>query len=216
MLVERPRPPKVLLVEDHPLVVRGLIGLLRDELAGCEIAQVATAEEAIRAIDAGEVDVVLVDLHLPGTRGLEVIRHAVSSPKPPASIVISVETGTEHVVEALRAGARGYVSKGSDPEHIGKAIRSALRGARYLSPDLAAKVAEYVVAPRSDPEPRHRLTERETLVARRLAQGERVSDIARELGLSTKTVSTYRTRALDKLGLRTNAELVRYAMNHPL
>ncbi len=192
---------RVLVVDDHPVFRDGLTALL-DSLP--DIVVVATAADGSEAITAAErtgLDVVVMDLNLPGLSGVAATARIVALPEPPAVLVVTMVDDDDAVVAALRAGARGYVVKGATGEEIAAAVRTVAGGGAVFGPGVASHVLTLTASP--GPASPHRstggLTEREHDVLTLLAEGSSNAQIARELGLSLKTVQNYVSRILDKL-----------------
>lgn len=206
--------PRLLLVDDHAVVRRGLRALLEDRLAGLEVAEAANGDEALAQVEHA-FDAIVLDLSMPGRNGFDLlgeIKHR--APKTPV-LIMSLHAEEQYAVRALRAGAAGYVTKSAEPEQLVAAVSKVMRGGRYVSDAVAEQLA--ADAGRGNHEPRHeRLSDREFDVMRGIASGSSVSEIAEQMHLSVKTVSTYRARLLDKMGMSTNAELTRYAIEHGL
>jgi DNA-binding NarL/FixJ family response regulator len=160
-------------------------------------------------------DVVVLDITMPGRSGLEVLREIKKSKPRLPVLVLSMHPENQFAVRVLKRGASGYMTKESAPDELVGAIKKVLAGGRYVSTSLAEKLATYVstYAPQA---PQEMLSDREFQVLRLIASGKLVSEIAKELSLSVKTISTYRTRILEKMGMRNNAELMHYAMQHDL
>jgi two-component system, NarL family, invasion response regulator UvrY len=199
---------RILLVDDHPVVRHGIRSILTDRLKGSVVGEASDAEEALAQVNASQWDVVVADISLPGMSGIDLIKqlHRVKPGLP--TLVVSMHPAAQFARRALGAGAIGYLTKDSSPEEFVKAIEDARRG-----PDsgvLLNWTAKSIATPHES------LSDREYQVLRLLGSGQTASDIARDLGLSVKTVSTYRTRVLEKLGMRTSAELMRYAIENRL
>jgi len=203
---------RVLLVDDHLVVRRGF----RTMLAGApdlEVAgEAASAADALQLIDRAEFDVVCLDIALPDTSGLELLKTLKQRKPELPVIVISMYSEAAYSVRAIKLGAAGYLTKSAEPELLFAAIRHAAAGRKFVPPELGARLAEEL-AQHSSRTGHEALSEREFEVLRRIVQGQSLADIALALHLSAKTVTTYRARILDKLGLRSNAELVRYAVD---
>lgn len=206
---------RILIVDDHALLRLGLTHALSHALAKPEIGEAQDAQTGLERIRKERWDLVILDVNLPDRSGLDIIidiRHA--APKLPV-LIVSGCSEDEFAIHALKAGAGGFINKMSPPDEIMKAVRKVLNGERYLSPNLAEKIALGIL--RESDRPLHEeLSEREFQVMRQLASGKTVSQVAEELSLSVKTVSTYRARILEKMNLHTNAEMTRYAMTHRL
>lgn len=205
---------RILLVDDHAVVRRGVRAILEDRLAGIEVSEASNGEEALARLD-GTLDVVVLDLSMPGRSGFDLlgeIRHR--EPKVPV-LIMSLHAEDQYALRALRAGASGYLTKSAAPEQLVMAVTKIMKGGRYVSDLVAEKLAAEATGTSSDA--RHeRLSDREFDVMRGIASGSSVSEIAATMHLSVKTVSTYRTRLLDKMGMTNNAELTRYALEHGL
>jgi DNA-binding NarL/FixJ family response regulator len=206
---------KILLVDDHAVVRQGLRSFLESWLSPCLIAEAASGSQAIDRVASEAWDVVILDLAMPGRDGIEALR-AIRRMKPRLPIlVLSMHDENQLAIRALRAGASGYLTKDAAPEQLLDALRAVLADGKYLSPHLAAKVATALAFPQELPA-HYTLSDREFQVLRHLARGETVTEVAGELALSVKTVSTYRTRILEKLALRTNSDIVRFALDSGL
>jgi DNA-binding NarL/FixJ family response regulator len=204
---------RVLLVDDHAVLRRGVRAILEDHFPGIVVAEASNGEEALAALPA-TFDVVVLDLSMPGRSGLDLlaeIKHR--QPKLPV-LIMSLYGEEQYAVRALRAGASGYLTKAAAPEQLVGAVTKVIRGGRYISESLADRLAADLGVPASTPH--ERLSDREFDVMRGIASGRTVGEIATQMHLSVKTVSTYRTRLLDKMGMSTNAELTRYALEHGL
>ena len=160
-------------------------------------------------------DVIVLDITMPGRGGLEVLKEIKKSkPKIPV-LVLSMHPEDQFAVRVLKAGASGYMTKETAPEELVGAIKKVVAGGRHISPSLGEIMAAYLTV-KTDKPPHELLSNREFQVLRQIASGKTVSEIARELSLSVRTVSTYRTRILEKMGLKTNAELTHYAFQNQL
>jgi DNA-binding NarL/FixJ family response regulator len=206
---------KILLADDHAVVRHGLKQILADDFRRAEFGEARNAQEALDLIWKEHWDVVILDITMPGRSGLEVLREIKRSrPRLPV-LVLSMHPENQFAVRVLKRGAAGYMTKESAPEELVGAIKKVLAGGRYVSTSLAEKLATYVSSDSQKPA-QELLSDREFQVLRLIASGKIVSEIAKELSLSVKTISTYRTRILEKMGLRNNAELMHYAMQHQL
>jgi len=206
---------RILIVDDHPVVRAGLRQMIDEAPGLCVADEANTGREAIRKTRAQRYDLVLLDISLPDTSGLEVLR-TIKDEKPDLPVLmLSFHAEEQYAIRALKAGAAGYLSKESAADELISAIRHVRAGGRYVSPELAEHLAHYVADPGAAP-PHERLSDREYMVIRMLANGKSLAQIGKALIISPKTVSTYRERALSKLGLANNAELVQYAMKHDL
>jgi two-component system invasion response regulator UvrY len=206
---------KILIADDHAIVRRGLRQILADTP---DVALVGEAQNAQQVLDLARVqdwDVVVLDISMPGRGGLEVLKELKREyPKLPV-LILSMHPEDQYAVRALKAGAAGYLTKESAPEDLLTAIRKALQGGKFVSAALAEKLAAHL-ATDADQLPHERLSDREYQVLRLIASGKTVGEIAEELALSVKTISTYRARMLEKMSLKSNAELIHYAVQQGL
>ena len=206
---------RILLVDDHPVVRHGIRSILTDRFRDAVVAEAGDAPSALREVDTAHWDVVLLDISMPGPSGLDLIKQLRREHPALPLLVVSMHPAAQFARRALSAGALGYLTKDSAPEEFVIAIENARRGRRYVSNDDDSE-SLLRWQPKTLAPPHDSLSDREYQVLRLLGSGRTVSDIARALGLSVKTVSTYRTRVLEKLGMRTNAELMRYAIENHL
>lgn len=206
---------RVLVVDDHAVVRRGLAELLNEE-SDIEVrGQAGTGHETMQAVRDGEWDAVVLDLNLPDRNGLELL-HDLKLEKPKLPILIlTICSERQFAVRALRAGAAGYLTKTSAPAELVQAVRKVVTGGRYVSPELAERLAALVSSNGAEM-PHDLLSDREYQVFRLLASGRSVSQAGVELHLSGKTISTHRARILEKMGLRTNADMTVYAARNRL
>lgn len=206
---------RFLLIDDHPLVRDGLKRLLLHTYPGATVDEAGNAAEAMRHISHGPWDVVFLDIDLPDRSGLDLL-HDLKNVAPDVPILMVSGMVEEDFGErAINAGAAGYVNKSSLTEDILVAVRRVRSGKKYISQDLGARLMDKRFRPGSQAA-HEALSAREFEVLRLLGDGRTVSEIAASINLSVKTVSTYRTRVLEKLGLRTTAEIIRYALQHGL
>jgi len=208
---------RILIADDHAIVHRGWKQIVADEPDMVVAGEAATGEEALMLIRRQSWDVVVLDLSMPGRGGLEVLKELRQERRRVPVLVLSMHPEEQFAVRALRLGAAGYLTKESAPEELVKAIRKAVAGGRYVSASLAEKLAGHLGREAWDERPPHEiLSDREYLVLRLIASGKSVSTIADELALSVKTISTYRARILEKMGMKNNAELTHYAISRGL
>jgi DNA-binding NarL/FixJ family response regulator len=206
---------RALITDDHAVVRRGLKELLTDSRKIEVLGEASNAREALDQVRNGRWDVVILDINLPDRNGLDLLRD-VKREKPDLPVLIlSVCSEDQFAVRALRSGAAGYLTKASAPAQLVDAVEKVAGGGRYISPAVAERLAVLVGSDREGM-PHEALSEREYQVTRMLASGKTVSQIAAEMNLSVKTISTYRSRVLDKMGMRTNAELTYYAVRNQL
>jgi DNA-binding NarL/FixJ family response regulator len=206
---------RILIADDHPIVRAGLRQIILEAADMVVAAEASDGHEVLAKVRQADFDVVLLDLTIPGLSGLDVLKQ-VKIEKPNLRVLIlSVHPEDQYAVRVLRAGAWGYVTKASAPEQLIAAIRKVHEGRRYVSPVLAEQLAEHL-EPGAATMPHESLSDREYQVLCLLASGKTATEIAATLVLSVKTVSTYRSRILEKMGMRTNAELTHYAIQNRL
>ncbi len=205
---------KVLLVDDHT-VVRNGVRLMLSSATDIEVAaEAASATEAVQAINAQPFDVALVDIALPGKNGLDLLKSLQASHPALAVLILSTYAEDIYAMRALKLGAAGYLTKDSSAATLIEAVRKASKGGKYVSPSLAEKFASVIGG--KSAATHEVLSDRELEVLKLLARGESLVNIGERLHLSPKTVTTYRSRILDKMGLGSNAELTRYALENGL
>lgn len=205
---------KVLLVDDHT-VVRNGVRLMLSSASDIEVTgEAASAQEAIRAAEAQRFDVALVDIALPGKNGLDLLKTLRVTHPQLAVLILSTYAEDIYAMRALKLGAAGYLTKDSSAATLVEAVRKASNGGKYVSPSLAEKFASAMSG--QAPSSHEVLSDRELEVLKMLARGESLVNIGEQLHLSPKTVTTYRSRILDKMHLGSNAELTRYALENGL
>jgi len=206
---------RVLVAEDHTIVREGikqLIGLAKDLQV---VGEAGNGEQLLETLRHTPCEVVLLDISMPGVNGLEAIPRIRALAQPPAILVLSMHDEPQMAARALKAGAAGYATKDSEPALLLTAIRRVAAGGRYIDPALADRMVFEVGL--TDAQPRHALlSEREFSVFERLAQGANVNEIALQLAVSSKTISTHKARLMLKLNAHSVADLVRYALEHKL
>lgn len=206
---------RIAVVDDHLLVRIGLKQIVEGQADFAWAGEAGTGREALALLRTAAVDVLLLDLSLPDISGLDVLRQVRAHHESVATLVLSAYPEMQYGLNVLRAGASGFVSKTADEGELCRAIRAAVRGGRYVSPELAEVLVSGIQG--GPGEPRHSvLSEREFQIFCKLAEGKSVSEIAAKLFLSVKTVSTYRARILEKMGMRTNADITYYAIKNNL
>jgi|ERR1043166_5252426 DNA-binding NarL/FixJ family response regulator len=207
---------RLLVIDDHAVVRAGIKQFLADTPDIVIAGEAATADDAMRRVRGEEPwDAVLLDIALPGKSGVEVLKQIKRERPALPVLILSMHPESRYAVQLLRSGASGYLQKEAMPSELVRAIRIIVTGNKYVSAALAQLLASDLDA--STQQPLHKsLSEREYQIFNRLAQGQSVSSIASELCLSAKTVSTYRTRVLEKMKLATNADLTYYAIKNDL
>lgn len=202
---------RVLITDDHPVVRRGIRQILEDDDRINHIGEASDGRELIERMMDNEYDVILLDISLPGRSGLDMISQIKKINQKTAILILSIHSEELYALKALKYGASGYLTKSSAPEELLTAIYKVSRGERYISSTLAEKLAENLFSD-GDKAPHLFLSAREMEVLELLAAGKTVNQVAKELSLSSKTISTYRTRLLQKLNLKTTADLIRYSI----
>ncbi|MBI5676501.1 MAG: response regulator transcription factor [Nitrospirae bacterium] len=207
---------KVLITDDHAVVRKGLKQII-DETPGMLAAdEAASGNEALEKIRKNEYDVVLLDISMQGKSGLDTLKELkLGRPGLPV-LILTIYPEEQYALRVLKAGASGYLTKESAPEELVTAIKKVSEGGRYISPSLAEKLAFNIGVDNTDIDPHERLSDREYQVMCMIASGKTVSEIADEMSLSVKTISTYRTRILEKMGMKNNAEMTHYAIKKEL
>ncbi len=206
---------RVLIGDDHAVVRRGLKTILEEAPDIRVEGEAADAHEAVDKARKQPWDLVILDMSMPGKGGLEVLKE-IKAEKPRLPVLmLSVHPEDQYAVRALKAGASGYLTKEMAPEQLVQAVRRVASGRKYVSASLAEKLAYDLESP-TDRLPHELLSDREYQVLCLIASGKTATEISRQLALSVKTVSTYRRRLLDKMRLKNNAELTRYAISHGL
>lgn len=206
---------RMLLADDHAILRSGLRRILEEAFPGVQVGEAGNAEEILETLQRSEWDLVVLDVGLPGRSGLDLLPELKAQrPKMPV-VMLSMYAEQPFALRALKAGASAYLTKEHADEELILAIRTVLTGRRYIGASLAEQLAAHVALDEQRP-PHELLSGREFEVFRAIASARSVSEIAEELGLSVKTVSTYRSRILEKMQLGSNAEIMQYAMRHSL
>ena len=206
---------RVLIADDHPVVLQGVRQIIEAEPGFSVVAEATNGDEAIAVAREAEWDVAVLDYAMPGRCGLELVADFRREFPDRAVLVLSMHEEDVHAAAVLGAGGSGWVGKESVPQELATAIKRVAAGGRYVSAALAETLAAGLTSD-SHRAPHEKLSDREYRVMWLLARGSAINDIARDLELHPSTVSTYRSRVLAKLGLATNADLVRYAIRQQL
>lgn len=206
---------RVLIADDHAVVRRGLAQIINETPDIRVVGEATNGNEVIDRTRETDVDVIVLDLNMPGRSGLDVLKHLRSEHEELPVLVLSMHAEDQYAVRVLRAGASGYLSKEGAPEELIKAIRRVADGGRYVSPEAAELLLNHLEGD-ADAPLHERLSDREFEVMRMLAEGASVKEIGEDLSLSVKTVSTYRSRILEKMNMKSNAELTHYAIKNEL
>ncbi|MDD4952861.1 MAG: response regulator transcription factor [Desulfovibrionaceae bacterium] len=203
---------KILIVDDHAVVRRGTIEIVSDFSDEVDFDEAGSSAEALGKVAAGGHDLVLLDISLPDESGLETLKKIRAARPELPVLILSMHPEEEYAVRTFKVGADGYLAKGSAPDELVNAIRKVLSGGKYVSSSLSDRLVSELLEPKRTKRPQELLSHREYEVLAMLARGNKLTAIAEDMGLSVKTASTYKTRGMKKLGLKNNAELVRYAM----
>jgi DNA-binding NarL/FixJ family response regulator len=206
---------KVLIADDHALVRKGLRQVIKEQAPDMTVAEAEDGEQVLALVRAEEWDALVLDIGMPKRSGLEILQE-VRHIKPHLPVLIlSMHSEDQYAIRVLKAGAAGYMTKDSALDELVEAIRKAVSGGRYVSATLAEKLA-LGLSSGLDKLPHETLSDREYSVLLRISAGKSVGEIADELALSVKTVSTYRARILEKMDLKSNADLIKYTIEHGL
>lgn len=206
---------KVLIADDHAIVRAGLKQVLSEGLHRVQVDEATDGHEALNKIRAQNWDVVLLDITIPGKSGLEVLKQIKSEQPKLAVLVMSIYGEDKHALRALKTGAAGYLTKDCIPEQLVAAVRKVADGGKYITPQLAEKLA-LALDPSVEEAPHDVLSNRELQIFELLAYGKKMSEIATDLSLSTKTISAHRANILRKMNMKSNAELMYYAIENKL
>jgi DNA-binding NarL/FixJ family response regulator len=207
---------RTIVVDDHAIVRRGIVQILAEHPDIKVVAEAGDYGELRNAMrQHGEVDLLVMDVGLPGKNGIDILK-ALRDENPRLRVlIVSMYPEDQYAVRAFRAGASGYLNKASAPEKLIEAVNQVVAGRKYVTPEIAQALIENLNAPEDGPA-HDKLSDREFQTLKLIASGKRLSDIAEALALSPKTVSVYRARVLEKMGLTNNAELTHYAIKHGL
>ncbi len=206
---------RVLLADDHDLFRAGLKGLLAEGKTVAVTGEASTGADAVAQAGTGDYDVILLDISMPGPSWLEVIAQIHAAKPSLPVLILTMHPEEQYAIRALRAGAAGYLTKSAAPDEVLAAIQRVALGRRFVSASLAEQLATYLTEGRAAM-PHEQLTDREYQVMCLIASGNTITQVAKELDLSVKTISTYRSRLLHKMGLNNNAEMIRYVLEHNL
>jgi len=206
---------RILLADDHAVVRRGVKQILAESFAQATFGEAQNAHELLKLIGSERWDVVVLDLNMPGGNGLEALKQIKHDHPQLPVLILTMFPEDQYAMRTIRAGAAGYLNKESAPEELVQAIRKILRGGEYISAAVADELVLYTR--HKDDQPLHKhLSDREYQVLCLIASGKEVKEISSELALSAKTVSTYRARLLEKMNMKSNAELTHYAIQNGL
>jgi two-component system, NarL family, invasion response regulator UvrY len=206
---------KILIADDHAIVRRGVREILEEAWPGLGVDEAASVAEVLKAIQANGYDIVMLDISFPDGSGLDVLRQIHSQALRPRVLLLSMYPEEQYARRALHLGASGYLTKDSAPSELVSAIQKVISGGKYITQTLAERLADEIEMP-VEKAPHETLSDREFLVLTRLGAGKSTQEIATELSLSPKTVSTYRARLMEKLNLETNADIIHYVIENRL
>jgi DNA-binding NarL/FixJ family response regulator len=206
---------RILIVDDHSIIRQGLRQILSDAFPKSVFGEATSGGEALEQVEKNRWDIVLLDITMPGKSGVDVLKQIVDAQPNIAVLVLSMHPEEQYAVRVLKSGAAGYITKNTASEEVIGAIKKVLSGGKYVSAALAENLAANLNTPGGSA-PHETLSDREYQVMRLIALGRSVKEIAFELNLSVKTISTYRTRIMEKTKLKTNAEIIRYAVHEKL
>src|SRR5690606_10938495 len=207
---------RILIADDHAVVRKGLKQILIEEYPSARIMEVGDAESLLREVIGDSWDIVISDMNMPGRSGLDALSQIRQvAPQLPV-LIMSMYPEDQYALRVLKAGASGYLGKDNIHEDIIKAIHTVLLGKKFITPSVAEKLAQAFGSKNQELNLHEKLSDREFDVFKLLASGKAVSDIAEQLSLSATTVSTYRSRIMEKMNMKTNAELTRYGLENNL
>jgi len=205
----------VLIADDHPVVRSGLREILSETPDIVVKDEATNGSEVINKLNTNDFDVLVLDISMPERSGLDILDYLQSKGKKPTALILSIHPEEQYAIQALKAGASGYLTKQSTPTELVNAIRTVASGRKYISNSLAEKLASYLG--KSAEKPSHEtLSSREFTVMCLIVSGEKISDIAKQMSLSPRTISTYHSRILKKMRMTSDAQLINYAVQHRL
>ncbi len=205
---------KILIGDDHAIIRKGLRQILQEEISKCDIDEAADGMDVIRKINEKQYDILILDISMPKRNGIDLLNQLkIEKPDIPI-LILSIHPEEQYAIRVLKAGAAGFINKASAPEELVHAIRKITGGGKYISPVVAEQLATNIRNPGQAPH--EHLSDREYQVMLMIASGNTIKEIAEELSLSVKTISTYRARLLEKMELDNNAKLTKYVLQHNL
>lgn len=206
---------RILIADDHYLIREGFQKLIKQEMGMCLVAEAQNGAEVLDFVRESECDVIVLDINMPGRSGLDLLRELKDRFPRVKVLILSMNPEDRFAIRALKAGASGYITKESAPDELVKAIRKVYDGGKYVSHTLAEKLA-FRLDEAHDKPLHENLSDREFQVLQRMGEGKTLHEIAEELSLGLSTISTYRTRILEKMNLRSSAEIIHYAIKNHL
>ncbi|MBL7111031.1 MAG: response regulator transcription factor [Bacteroidales bacterium] len=205
------RRTRILIADDHPIVRKGIRQILSDLPGETHIEDVGSANNLMKALKKSDFDVIILDISMPGKSGLEIMQDIHRDYPDIPVLILSMHPEEKYALRALKSGASGYLTKDSAPNELTRAVQKVLGGGKYITSSLAEKMADNLLIDPDKPV-HHCLSNREYEVLCKIAEGKNMKLIAEELFISEKTVSTYRSRILEKMNMNSNTELIRYAL----
>jgi DNA-binding NarL/FixJ family response regulator len=206
---------KLLIADDHPIVRNGIKEIILDFSPDCTIDEAEDAHQIVKKVITNDYDLIILDISMPGGGGLNALKQIKQAQSDTKVIMLSMYCDEQYINRSLKAGASGYLTKSVASEELEVAIRKVLSGEKYLSSEVASKMASFIYSDK-EREKHELLSEREFQVFKLIVNGYKTSEIAKELHLSAKTVSTYRSRIMIKMDMSRNSELIHYAINNKL
>ncbi len=206
---------RIIIADDHSVVRKGLKQILSEAFQSAYIEEVGDAEDLLKKVIREKWDVVITDILMPGKSGLDVLQQIRKDHPQLPLLVLSIHPEDQYALRVIKAGASGYLNKDSAPEELVKAVNRILLGKKYITASVAERMAD-TLGDNNEKAPHEYLSDREFEVLKLLAAGKSVSDVGAQISLSPSTVSTYRSRIMEKMNLKTNADLTLYAIEHKL
>lgn len=206
---------KIIIADDHPAIRKGVRLILQAEYPGAEFGEASNAAEVFKFLREKKWDVLIMDMDMPGRNGLDALKQIKEDKIDIRTLIFSMHPEGQIAVRALKAGAHGYLGKDAPDGELARAVQTLLAGKKYITPEVAEQMASQLENP-TDKAPHELLSDREYQTLLLFASGKTVSQIAEELSLSVPTISTYRARILEKMGMKNNAELTSYAIRNKL
>jgi DNA-binding NarL/FixJ family response regulator len=205
---------RVLIADDHAIVRKGL-RQIAEESGQISVGEACNGQEALDKLRQERWEALVLDINMPGRHGLDVLQSVRDLQPGLPVLILSMHSEDQYAMRVLKAGASGYMNKDAAPDELVQAIQKVVAGGKYISPSLAEKLA-FEISGNTEKEPHEKLSDREYRVLVMIGAGRSVGQIADDLALSVKTISTYRSRVLEKMNLSTNADMIRYVIDHNL
>ncbi len=205
----------ILIVDDHEVLRKGLLLILQGEYPHANFVEASNSSEAFKELRRNNWDLLLLDISMPGQSGIDILKQIRAEDNKVPILMLSMHPESQYAVRALKSGASGFLNKQSATDELINAVKRILSGRKYITDSIAESLADNLGGDATK-QSHEELSDREMQVLLLLSAGKAVSEIADEIALSSSTVSTYRTRILEKLGLKNNAELTRYALDNNL